>query len=364
MGGKSAPVWKRYCHWSTFVIGMTFAIIVCGTFHFHLPLLSSMDDLQRGFPAQDIFEKSRHTENPTPDLIWAGTEVENWQKRIDKELMRIDTEVDAWHKKIWSYRDEIIKQVQLVDMDNEEEASLLKLNCFVYFSISTWIGDLVTLLLPEQFELEISSRSRPHKKRALWLTVHVLAHIALCIFSHIRSSPIPPFLALFSQLILLTVFLRCGIPLAAILHASPNSSLPQGKLPGRGGLFLCQRHPARLPRRQLAGTRPHRAAAPAGRFFIRIFPLSCSRCRPQAIPGGGGFPAQQPESAGGEPDRGRRFRAPRAGDSSWRAACVVRDRLGLYLHEHRDLELLPGNLWKPSAAGGSAGSGRVASCEA
>ena len=147
MGGKSAPVWKRYCHWSTFVIGMTFAIIVCGTFHFHLPLLSSMDDLQRGFPAQDIFEKSRHTENPTPDLIWAGTEVENWQKRIDKELMRIDTEVDAWHKKIWSYRDEIIKQVQLVDMDNEEEASLLKLNCFVYFSISTWIGDLVTLLL-------------------------------------------------------------------------------------------------------------------------------------------------------------------------------------------------------------------------
>jgi hypothetical protein len=84
-----------------------FLIILMGTVQFHLPLLSNMNELQKSFPSNDNFAsnfvKSRTVDNSASDLVWT------------------DTEVDRWHKKVWSYRDEIINQAHLVDMDNEEE---------------------------------------------------------------------------------------------------------------------------------------------------------------------------------------------------------------------------------------------------
>ena len=94
-------------HWSTAVINIMFLIILIGTFQFHLPLLSNMNELQKSFPSNDTFAsnyvKSRTVDNATSDLTWT------------------DSEVDRWHKRVWSYRDEIINQAHLVDMDNEEE---------------------------------------------------------------------------------------------------------------------------------------------------------------------------------------------------------------------------------------------------
>lgn len=91
-----------------------FLIILIGTFQFHIPLLANMNELQKSFPSNDTFAtnfvKSKNHENAASELVWT------------------DTEVDKWHKKVWTYRDEIISQAHLVDMDNEEEV------CFVNVS--------------------------------------------------------------------------------------------------------------------------------------------------------------------------------------------------------------------------------------
>jgi hypothetical protein len=86
---------------------MIFAIIVVGTFQFHLPLYASMNELQRAFPSADSLFTS-----PLDDQKSAkGT----------SELILTDKEVVAWHEALWKYRRDIINQVQLVDMDDEEE---------------------------------------------------------------------------------------------------------------------------------------------------------------------------------------------------------------------------------------------------
>jgi hypothetical protein len=96
-------------HWSTACIAAIFAIIVLGTFQFHLPLYASMNELQRAFPSAD-------------SLFMTPIDEKKGAKATS-ELILTDKEVVAWHDTLWKYRRDIINQVQLVDMDDEEEVS-------------------------------------------------------------------------------------------------------------------------------------------------------------------------------------------------------------------------------------------------
>jgi hypothetical protein len=69
---------------------------------------------------------------------------------------------------------------------------------------------LVVFCATIQFELEVVSYDKTKQKRnkLFWLTFHIFVHIIVIVLSHCTSSWYPTAIAIFSQVMLLLLFLR------------------------------------------------------------------------------------------------------------------------------------------------------------